>query len=334
MTTQAKPLVKVVSAGGTITGIGRGRLDLTNYTDTGDRLQVEELLARVPEVQEVARIQGVQSTMFRITISTQDWLELHGLLTRILQEPEVAGVVVTHGTSLMEETAYFLHLTLKSEKPVVLVGAQRPSTAISGDGDLNLLSAVRVIASSQAHGMGVMVCMNEEINSAREVTKSSAYRVHTFQSRDLGFLGYADSDGRVVFYRRPTRRHTSQSELDVTGVTDLPRVDIVYVHAGCDGLPVEALVERGAKGIVTAGAGAGNTSEPMTEALARARQQGVAVVESTRVGSGRVVVTEARKRHGFVAADNLSPQKARILLMLALLETNDPAELQRLYDEY
>jgi L-asparaginase len=328
-------VVKVVSSGGTITCVGWSRTDLINYSSTNKRLHVDELLERVPEVQESIQAEGVQWRILRSTISTQDWLDLLRLLTDMLQAPHVAGAVVLHGTGLMEETAYFLHLTLTSEKPVVLVGSQRPTGAISGDSDLNLISAIRVAASPAAVGMGVLVCMNEEINSAREVAKTSNYRVQTFQSRDLGLLGYADADGQVVFYRRPTRRHTISSEFDLNGVTDLPRVDIVYVHAGCDGVPIDALVEHGTRGIVVAGVGSGATSEPMTEALLRARQQGIPIVQSSWVGSGRVMVTEVRKHHGFVAADTLSPHKARILLMLGIHNRiSDREPLQRLYDEY
>jgi L-asparaginase len=327
------PRVSLASAGGTITAIGNDRLHMVDYLDTDKWLTIDELLQRVPEVQNIAKIRTNQLAYPIFDVGPDNWLKLHKWLTDILGEgPD--GLVVTHGTSFMEETAYFMHLTLKTEVPVVFVGALRPATALMPDGDLNLVNGIRVAVSPTSRGMGVLTCLNDEINSARDVTKTITYRVQTFQSRDLGFLGYADADGQVVYYRRPLRRHTINSEFELKKVQDLPRVDIIMAYGGADGSLVEAAVERGAKGIVTAGVGAGAPTSAMKIALDWALQQGIPVVESSRVGSGRVLPTPKRKRQGFIAADTLSPQKARILLMLALTRTIDPNELQRMFLEY
>jgi len=240
--------------------------------------------------------------------------------------------VFIQGTNSIEETAYFLNLTVRTDKPLVVTGAQRPFTGLSSDAQLNLYDAVRVAASDEAKGKGVVVVTNSEINAARDVTKTNTYRVHTFRSRDLGILGYADGD-RIVFYRAPTRRHTHQSEFDVDQLGDLPRVDIIYVFTGARPDLAYAAVAAGAQGLVIAGSGAGSTGE-MRKELAKIAAQGTVVVRSARVGDGRVIRDDNWQEPGMVAADNLSPHKAAWLLALALTKTRDPNEVQRLFDEY
>jgi L-asparaginase len=259
------------------------------------------------------------------------WSELSIRLQQLFDSDQgIDGAVVVHGTNVLEETAYFLHLVLKTDKPVVVVGAQRPITALSTDGPLNLVNAVRVAADPASRGRGVMVALNEQIHCARHVTKTSTYRLETFQSPALGPMGFADAD-RVVFYYKPERLHTLGTPFTVDTFAKVPRVDVLYDYFGGDGGLVDAAINLGAKGLVIAGAGAGAVGG-LKDALVKACAQGVVVVRSSRVGSGRVVAPDNYHFPGSVAADNLNPQKARILLQLALAITQDPAEVQRLFD--
>jgi L-asparaginase len=250
-----------------------------------------------------------------------------------LKDPDIAGIVFTHGTNTIEDTAYFLNLTVRSDKPVVIVGAQRPFSTLSSDAPLNLLNAIRVAADPASRGKGTLVMLNDEINAAREVTKTNTYRVETFQTRELGLLGYADPD-RIVYYRAPTRRHTAQSEFDLTQMASIPKVTILYSYAGDDGDLAKAAVAAGAKGLVIAGTGAGHTQNARKTLKELSDKNGVVVVRASRVGAGRVVRDDNWQEPGFVAADNLNAQKARILLQLALAKTNKPDEIQRVFDEY
>lgn len=327
------PLVKVLGTGGTIVSQGTDSLTLSDYTE--GRIGADELIASVPEISEYARIEAEQvADVGSPSITTEIWIQLANRINEIFEtEPEVSGVVITHGTNTMEETAFFLNLTVKHDKPVVLVGAQRPSTAISADGPLNLINAIRVASAPQSRGMGMLLVMNDEINSARDVTKTNTFRLETFKSGELGFLGYADSD-KVVFYRAPIRRHTTESEFDVTGVTELPRVDIVYSYAEAPREAVDALVEAGAEGIIAAGTGAGGSSPAELEGLEAAVDAGVTVIAASRVGNGRVLDRERYDEAGIIPGDNLLAQKSRILLMLTLAETDDPVEIRRVFDEY
>jgi L-asparaginase len=223
---------------------------------------------------------------------------------------------------------------VKVAVPVVVVGAMRPSSALGADGGNNLLNAVRVAASSEARGMGVLVVLNDEINAAREVAKTSNYRVQTFVSRDFGILGYADPD-RVKFYRRPLRTVAPNTEFNVAGLDALPRVDIIPAYAGADAALVDAAIAAGANGIVSEGFPSGSPSPEQKKALIQAARTGVVVVQSSRSGSGRVIDDKVALRDaGFVAADNLTPQKARILLMLALTVSSDTNEIRRMFDIY
>jgi L-asparaginase len=243
-------------------------------------------------------------------------------------------VVVTHGTATLEETAYFLHLTLKTAKPVVITGAMRPPTAISSDADLNLLDAIRVAACPDAAGRGVLTVLNNEIQSGRDVTKGNALRVDTFHSNHYGFLGYADSDGQVLFYRAVTRQHTTGTPFGVAGLSTLPRVDIIYAYAGADGLLIDAACQHGTAGLVLAGFGSGTFPPLLLNAGARAVREGIPVVLASRSSSGRIIMTPKKSTAGFLVADDLLPQKARILLMLALTRTTDRQAIQTMFHTY
>ena len=229
---------------------------------------------------------------------------------------------------------YFLHLTVKSNKPVVVTGAMRPPTALSTDADLNLLDAIRIAGSSEASGKGVLTVLNNEIQCARDVTKSNTYRVETFRPNELGFLGYADSDGQVVFYRTPVRKHTTATPFDVDNVSSLPRVDMVYAYAGADGLLVDAVRNNRSDGLVMAGFGAGAFPPAVAEEAAQAVREGLPVVLASQATAGRVIMTPRKQEQGFMVCDNLSPKKARILLMLGLTITSDRQQLQRMFMEY
>jgi len=332
----SKPRVALIGTGGTISSIGRGSLDLWEYMDTSRKAEPDELLMRFPEVTEAAEIVSVRFRAVGSTaIGPADWLALdttvHDAASR---EAPLDGIVITHGTATLEETAYFLNLTLKVDPTVVLVGSQRPATGLSSDAGLNLLNAVRVASAREARGLGVLVLLNDEVQAARDVTKSSTLRLETFRSPDLGMLGYADPDGRVAIYRRPSRRHAPGTEFDVRGRTELPRVDIAASYAGTDGAAIRAFVAAGARAIVSAALPPGVTTPAETDALLEARRRGVLIVLSSRAGSGRVLPRTLVRERGFVVADNLNPQKARVLTMLALTRTADVAEIQRMFDEY
>ena len=332
------PKVHVVGTGGTISYTTEDRLDLVAYSERGHQVSIQELLDRVPEANAVAQVgaeQLYQEDFVRLAIGSQEWPVIARRCNRLFAEdPELSGIAMTHGSALVEETAYFLNLTVKSDRPVVLTAALRPSSGISTDGDTNLLDAIRVAASPDSRGKGALTVLNSEIQAARDVTKSNTYRLEAFHPRELGFLGYADSDGQVVFYRAPTRRHTLQSEFDVSSVDRLPRVDIVYVYGGADGVMVDALVERGVDGLVMATMGGGAMPPSMRDSVAEAVRRGVAVVLSSRVGNGRVMLTAGKRDEGVVVGDNLTPQKARILLMLGLTVTRDQERLQEMFDTY
>ena len=336
MTSAARtPVVAVIGTGGTIASVGRDGLDLVRYIDRKQMLPIEALLARTPELAHVAEVVPIAYDVLQSHgIGPGDWLALvsriHALAT---ERPGLDGIVITHGTATLEETAYFLNLTLKVVVPVVLVGAQRPATAVSGDGPLNLVNAVRTAGSADARGMGVMIVLNDEIQAAREGTKTSTLRLQTFRSPDFGALGHADADG-VAFYRAPLRRHAPDTEFDVRGLDALPRVDVVHAYAGADGVAVRACVDAGAQGIVAAGFAPGLVPPAQLEALSAAARAGVVVAHCSRVGSGRVPTLGASHAHASVTTDNLTPQKARILLMLGLAHTRDRAELQRMFDTY
>lgn len=331
-----KPRVALIITGGTIDSVGTDRLDLAWYIEAGKRLGNGELVGAVPELSQVADVHEVAFRRLPSqAITPRDWLELAAEVQRILEdEDEADGVVITHGTNTLEETAYFLNLVLKTDRPVVVVGAMRPASGLGADGYLNLLNAVRVAADPASGGNGVLVVLNDTIHGARDVTKTATYRVETFQGRDLGPLGYADGDGRIRLYHRPALRHTTSSAFDWSAITDLPRVDVVLSYVGADGTMVDAAVAAGAKGIVSAGTGAGRPTPEEDKALQRAHEQGVAICQGSRVGSGRAVRSPGLRKRGWVATDNLQPWKAKVLLALALTQTTDPDEIQELIETH
>ena len=330
-----KPKVAFIGTGGTIASVGAGPLDLQNYGATGNVMHADEILARFPEVALVAdvlpvRYRNIPSTAIDFT----DWQALVKLCDQLVSDhADLAGIVIGHGTATLEETAYVLNLTLKVPVPVVLVGAQRPSSALSTDAGLNLVNAIRVAASPEARGMGVLVVLNDEIQAARDVSKTATLRMQTFRSRDFGVLGHADGDA-IAFYRRPLRRCYPDTEFDIRTLGAMPRVDISYAYAGADGTEVRAFVAAGAKGIVSASFAPGFASPGQAAALAEAVTQGVTVVQSTRAGSGRTFRGKRLVESGFLIADNLNPQKARILLALALTVTSDPDAIARMFRTY
>jgi L-asparaginase len=329
-------VVHVVATGGSISGLGPHRLDYILYPELGKRASIEEMLARIPEVKDLAEVQA--ENLIRVgsgSIGPAEWLQLAERINAILgaaQPPQ--GVVVTHGTATLEETAYFLHLTVKSERPVVVTGAMRPPTALGTDADLNFLDAIRLAACPEAAARGVLTVLNNEIQSARDVTKTNTFRVDTFTSRDLGLLGYVDSDGQVVFYRNVTRLHTTATPFDLRGKKALPRVDIVYAYGGADGVQIDALREHGTDGLVLVGFGGGAYPGAFLDAGRRAVKAGIPVVQASRSTAGRLITTPQKTADGFIVADDLQPQKARILLMLALTATHDREAIQEMFYRY
>ena len=331
-----RPRVAVIGTGGTISFDGRNSLDTYEYMEFGQRHDIDTVIARFPELASVAEVQAVPFRAFSsAAISPADWLDLTALIHDLADGPDSPdGIVVTHGTATLEETAYFLNLSLKTAIPVVLTGSQRPMNALGSDAGPNLLNAIQVAGSQETRGLGVLVVLNEEIQAAREVTKASTHRLETFRSPELGMLGYADADGRVAIYRRPTRRHAPDTEFDIRELSTLPRVDIAATYAGADGAAVTAFADAGARGIVMASVAPGLVSPVQREAIKVAQANGVLVVQSTRAGSGRALRRTSMRQQGIVACDNLNPQKARVLTMLALTVTDDPERVQAMFDSY
>jgi L-asparaginase len=331
---QAKPNVVIMATGGTIAGAAKSSTQTTGYTAavTG----VDQLIANVPEIKNVANVTGEQ--LFQISsenMTTDHWLKMAQRVNEVLKDSKVDGIVITHGTDTIEETAYFLNLVVKSDKPVVLVGAMRPGTSLSADGQLNLYRGVILAGSKDARGKGVLVMLNDQISAGRDVTKTSTTQVETFQNQDMGFLGVMTNTA-PTFYRLPIRKHTTATEFDVSRLKTLPQVDIVYGYAGNNDAMLKAAVSNGAKGIVYAGTGNGNISAQVQPTVDQVVKKGVVFVRSNRTGSG--ITTRNNEYidddHGTIAGDNLNPQKARILLMLALTKTKDAKEIQRMFWEY
>ena len=305
---------------------------MTGY-DPG-QIGIQVLIEAVPEMKEFANVSGEQvANIGSFAMTHEIWLKIANRVNELLATPEVDGIVITHGTDTLEETAYFLNLVVKSDKPVVIVGAMRPATAISADGPVNLLNAVRLAGSKEARGKGVLVAMNDQLNGARDVTKTNTTHVETFKAPELGYLGYIQN-GLPYFYRESTRKHTFKSEFDVRGLQALPYVEILYGHVNGDKVLVDALMAAGVKGIVHAGMGHGSIFPVTQVALAEAVQKGIPVVKTSRVGNGIVTRVADDDKYGFIAGDTLNAQKARILLMLALTKTTDPKEIQRIFNEY
>lgn len=335
--TSSLPHVVLISMGGTIASRASDRMNITNYGGKGvPRVDPQDWIHDLPELGNIARITLEDfrpSPDRKERESFEDMRTVSKRLNELAKDPAVDGMVVTHGTNTMAEVAFYMNLTVKTDKPIVFVGAQRPWTGISGDGPINLYDAVRVAASPDAHGKGVLHCMNYNINTARDVTKTSAYRIQTFKGVDVGVIGFADPD-KVVFYREPTRRHTTTSEFAGVDFPSLPPVEVFYSYTEAPGYVIDAAVEHGAKGIVVDGIGAGAMTNGETEAIKRAQAKGVVIVATARVHGGRVQETVARTTANIVNGDNLPPEKARILLQMALTKTSNWREVKRYFDEY
>jgi L-asparaginase len=294
------------------------------------------LLDAVPEVNKIANVTGEQI----VKIGSQDmndavWLTLAKRINELLKRDDVDGIVVTHGTDTMEETAFFLNLTVKSDKPVVLVGAMRPSTAMSADGPLNLYNAVVTAAAKESKGKGVVIAMNGLILGAQGATKMNTVDVQTFQSPNSGALGYV-LNGKVSYNMESLKRHTTKSEFDVTNLDKLPKVGIVYSYSNVDADVMTPFLNGGYQGIVHAGVGNGNIHQNLFPMLEKARKQGILVVRSSRVPTGPTTLDAEvdDNKYQFVASQELNPQKARVLLMLALTKTNDWKKIQQYFNEY
>ena len=322
--------VTILAVGGTVAGSGPGSLDASYTSGT---VTVDKLIAAVPEINKIATIKGEQiSNIGSQEMNNEVWLKLANRVNELLTSGKADGIVITHGTDTMEETAYFLNLVVKSDKPIVFTGAMRNSGSLSADGPLNIYNAVNVAMSKEAAGKGVMVVMNDEIHAAREVTKSDTTAVDTFKSPNSGKIGTAYY-GNVKFYMNPTRKHTINSAFDITKIKELPRVDIIYSHSNDNPDFVNLAVKNGAKGIVNAGMGNGNPFPSVLEALGEAVKSGVVVVRGSRVSSGETTMNGEVDdgKYGFLASDNLNAQKARVLLMLALTKTSDKARIQEYF---
>src|SRR6516162_2119767 len=329
------PRIAVIGTGGTISSLGSSSLDVLDYPDFGQKLSCEALLERFPETRLVADASPVTFRQVGSTeIGPKDWIEIRALIHRTARdEPAVAGFVIPHGTATLEETAFFLNLTLATSRPVVLVGAQRPASALGSDAGMNLVNALRVAGSLEARDKGVLAVLNDEIHAARDVVKTSTYRLQTFRSVDFGALGHVDGDG-VHFYRSPVSAHMPGTPFAALELGELPRVDIIYSYAGADGALVDAAVAAGARGIVSAGFAPGSPTPEQRTALERAAKTGVVIVQCSRAASGRVAPRRRLRESGIVAGEDLSPQKARILLMLALSTTAEIAAIQQAFSTY
>jgi L-asparaginase len=336
MTQGRKPRVAVIGCGGTISTMATHSLDFIEYLETGRKMEVGEVMALLRPLAEFVDVRIVPfRAVSSSAIGPREWPTLARMIEDLEREdPDLAGVVLLHGTATLEETAYFLNLALGTRLTVVMVGAQRPFNTTGSDAAINLIAALRVAVEPQARGMGVLVVLNDEIHQAREVTKTSTYRLSAFRSPEAGPLGVVDAD-RVVFHRRPARSHTQETPFRASAWPgELPRVDVLYAFAGSDGKLAEAAVAAGARGIVSAGFAPGMPTPQEREALCRAAAHGVVVVQATRAGSGRVARRSWLAENGWVAAGDLNPQKARILLMLALGLTSDPEVIQQYFDTY
>lgn len=328
-----KPRVVILATGGTIAGSAATG---TQAGYSSAQLGVDALLAAVPQLDELASVSGEQVA----NVGSQDmsdtiWLRLAARVNALLECDDVDGMVITHGTDTLEETAYFLNLVVNSPKPVVMTAAMRPSTALSADGPLNIYNAVAVAADAGASGRGVLVVINDDIHGARAITKTHTTDVQTFLSSEEGLIG-STLYGRNSFFRYPFRLHTADSAFSVNGLQSLPRVDVMYINAGQSADLIDDAVARGARGIVTAGVGNGNMSGEALQAVLRAVEQGVVVVRSSRVAAGATGrnIEIQDDDVGTVASGDLNPAKARVLLKVALLECGDSGDIQALFDRY
>lgn len=328
-----KPKIRIIATGGTIAGISKSSTE-SNYK--AGEIGIQQLLNAVPEIHQLAKISGEQL----VKIGSQDmndevWLKLAKRINELLNKEDFDGVVITHGTDTMEETAYFLNLTVHSTKPVVMVGAMRPSTGISADGPLNLYNAVIVAADKNAQNRGVMVVMNDIVLDAKDVIKHNTLAVNTFVGANFGKLAYIHN-GKTYFTRNIQNKHTSQSIFDIEKLNSLPKVGIIYGYANASDLPMKSLIDAKYDGIVYAGVGNGNFYHSLFDLAIKAQKQGIQIVRSSRVPTGATTLDAEvdDTQYNFVAAQTLNPQKARVLLMLALTKTKNWKEIQKFFNEY
>ncbi len=328
-----KPNIYVLATGGTIAGQGSSAVT-SSYTSGA--ITVDQLLSAVPSITEIANIKGEQVA----NIGSQDmndgvWLKLSKRVNELLKQNDVDGIVITHGTDTMEETAYFLNLTVKSDKPVVLVGSMRPSTAISADGPRNIFNGVACAVDKSSFGKGVMVVMDDRIIAADDVSKTNTIAVSTFHNPNFGDMGLM-YNGKPIYHHESLKKHTTKSEFDVSKLDKLPRVEIILSYSNATSLFVDAAINAGAKGIVVAGVGNGNLTTEMQYALANAVKKGTAVVRSSRISEGPTSQWDEidDDKLGFSASWYVNPYRARVLLMLALTKTNNYKEIQRMFTEY
>ncbi|GAA8681853.1 type II asparaginase [Helicobacter pylori] len=326
---QNLPTIALLATGGTIAGSGTSA---SSGSYKSGELGIKELLKAIPSLNKLARIQGEQiSNIGSQDMNEEVWFKLAKRAQELLDDSRIQGVVITHGTDTLEESAYFLNLVLHSTKPVVLVGAMRNASSLSADGALNLYNALSVAANEKSANKGVLVVMDDSIFSAREVVKTHTTHTSTFKAL-IGSVYY----GKTRYYMQPLRKHTMKSEFFLSQLkTPLPKVDIIYTHAGMTPDLFQASLNSHAKGVVIAGVGNGNVSAGFLKAMQEASKMGVLIVRSSRVGSGGVTSGEIDdKAYGFITSDNLNPQKARVLLQLALTKTNDKAKIQEMFEEY
>ncbi|QKF68350.1 asparaginase II [Arcobacter venerupis] len=329
----AKPNIIILATGGTIAGSGTSS---TKSAYSAGAVTVDKLLAAVPSINDMANIKGEQiSNIGSQEMNNEVWLKLAKRANELLKRDDVDGVVITHGTDTMESTAYFLDLTVKSKKPIVFVGAMRSGSSMSADGPMNIYNAVSVAINKESYEKGVVVVMNDEIHSAREVTKVNTSSVNAFASPNTGKIGTVYY-GDVHYYMSSVKKHTYQSEFDIEKINFLPRVEIIYGHANGNDIFVKAAVAADAKGIIYAGMGNGNPYPTTQDALAQAVREGVVVARTSRVGSGRTNLHGEvdDEKLGFIVTDDLNAQKARILLMLGLTRINSKQQLQEMFFNY
>ncbi|MCR8931907.1 MULTISPECIES: asparaginase [unclassified Pseudomonas] len=326
--------VVVLATGGTIAGAGASAANSATYQAA--KVGVEQLIAGIPELSKLANVRGEQVMQIASeSITNENLLQLGRRVAELADSKDVDGIVITHGTDTLEETAYFLNLVEKTDKPIIVVGSMRPGTAMSADGMLNLYNAVAVASSKEAHGKGVLVTMNDEIQSGRDVSKMINIKTEAFKSA-WGPLGMV-VEGKSYWFRLPAKRHTMDSEFDIKNIKSLPDVEIAYSYGNVSDTAYKALAQSGAKAIIHAGTGNGSVSSRVVPALQALRKDGVQIIRSSHVNAGGFVLRNAEQpddKYDWVVAHDLNPQKARILAMVALTKTNDSKELQRMFWEY
>jgi L-asparaginase len=327
-----QPNIVILATGGTIAGQAPSSVS-ASYKAA--QLSIQSLLQVIPEIKKLAKVTGEEIAQIdSVNMTAAIWLRLARRANELLASATIDGIVITHGTDTLEETAYFLDLTIKSNKPVVITGAMRPANGMSADGKLNLYNAIALAANPHSRNKGVLVTLNDTIQSARDVTKTNTTNVDTFHSADAGNLGKIVK-GRAAFYHKPLRKNTLLSEFDVSQITTLPKVDVIYGYADEDPYLLQAAINAKVDGIVIAGVGDGNISDSMLVAVKKALRKGIIIARSSRTGSGQVDLGEKKfDEQGIIVADNLNPQKARILLMLALTKTHDVKKIQKMFFEY